>query len=368
MTSDLIYVFNINLDSNPSNQPQMQGGTGKMEVPPQLPQYQRPSMQAMNLPGMMPPNSQFQQPFQNPQMHSKMQPVNLTLQTMSPPKQQNGPLQQMPPPQPQKQFQYSTMEQMDPPKQMPPPQPQKQFQQMPPPQPQNQFQYSTMEQMDPPKQMPPPQPQKQFQYSTMEQMDPPKQLAPQQQMLPPPTPNRFPPVQQMGHMPQVQLQPMPSMQSLGSFWPPSMQSLGFPTRPMSLQMLPPQYPVMETTVDKPPVEFADKADDTDIGFNGTKQPRMKSNNNEEAYPFGRPSDSALVEICVTPFTQLDQIFISNNSTCSKHVEFIADFLKCQIGIYEHGDLAKFGKWEIGSYPVTLILSFVDGFYSVVQDL
>uniref|UniRef100_A0AC34F427 Uncharacterized protein n=1 Tax=Panagrolaimus sp. ES5 TaxID=591445 RepID=A0AC34F427_9BILA len=65
--------------------------------------------------------------------------------------------------------------------------------------------------------------------------------------------------------------------------------------------------------------------------------------------------------------EVDQIFI-NATVTDQQNEFIAKFLSCRIGIYENGELKKYGNWEDEKVVLTLILAFIDEKYSVVVNL
>uniref|UniRef100_A0AC34FRK1 Uncharacterized protein n=1 Tax=Panagrolaimus sp. ES5 TaxID=591445 RepID=A0AC34FRK1_9BILA len=91
---------------------------------------------------------------------------------------------------------------------------------------------------------------------------------------------------------------------------------------------------------------------------------------------GNPDNSFLIQhIINTAFcnasdslsrSEVNQIFTTTTVT-NEQTEFIAEFLACRIGIYENRKLKKFGNWKDENVALTLILSFVDGMYSVVLD-
>uniref|UniRef100_A0A914Z5Z9 Uncharacterized protein n=1 Tax=Panagrolaimus superbus TaxID=310955 RepID=A0A914Z5Z9_9BILA len=63
----------------------------------------------------------------------------------------------------------------------------------------------------------------------------------------------------------------------------------------------------------------------------------------------------------------DQLFACT-TVSDKHLKFIAKFLSCRIGIYEDSKIKKYGNWKNENGSLALILSFVDGMYSVVLDM
>uniref|UniRef100_A0A914QHR4 Uncharacterized protein n=1 Tax=Panagrolaimus davidi TaxID=227884 RepID=A0A914QHR4_9BILA len=71
--------------------------------------------------------------------------------------------------------------------------------------------------------------------------------------------------------------------------------------------------------------------------------------------------------CIAPPEKIEE-FCTSNNVFYEHIEFIAKYLSCRIGIYENGILSKFGKWENNDNALTLILLLEGELYSVVQDL
>uniref|UniRef100_A0A914QWU4 Knr4/Smi1-like domain-containing protein n=1 Tax=Panagrolaimus davidi TaxID=227884 RepID=A0A914QWU4_9BILA len=68
-------------------------------------------------------------------------------------------------------------------------------------------------------------------------------------------------------------------------------------------------------------------------------------------------------------SEIDELFSSNTVT-DQYLEFIANVLSCRIGVYKNEFLMKYGNWETQNNVdvLTLVLSFENGFYSVVLDL
>uniref|UniRef100_A0A914YX43 Apea-like HEPN domain-containing protein n=1 Tax=Panagrolaimus superbus TaxID=310955 RepID=A0A914YX43_9BILA len=65
--------------------------------------------------------------------------------------------------------------------------------------------------------------------------------------------------------------------------------------------------------------------------------------------------------------EIDEIFTRATVT-NEQIEFISSFLSCRIGIYHGSNLNKYGNWKDENIALTLILSFIDGMYSIVLDL
>uniref|UniRef100_A0A914YDB1 SPK domain-containing protein n=1 Tax=Panagrolaimus superbus TaxID=310955 RepID=A0A914YDB1_9BILA len=65
--------------------------------------------------------------------------------------------------------------------------------------------------------------------------------------------------------------------------------------------------------------------------------------------------------------EINQMFTSATVT-DEQIKFIASFLSCRIGIYHGSNLNKYGNWKDENIALTLILSFIDGMYSIVLDL
>uniref|UniRef100_A0A914PKG8 FLYWCH-type domain-containing protein n=1 Tax=Panagrolaimus davidi TaxID=227884 RepID=A0A914PKG8_9BILA len=79
----------------------------------------------------------------------------------------------------------------------------------------------------------------------------------------------------------------------------------------------------------------------------------------------------LIETGEMSRAKIDELSFFTTVT-DEHIEFISKFLFCKIGIYENGILKKYGNWENqnqnNSDVLNLILSFENGFFSVVLDL